>query len=134
MENAIFIESSNATDNSLASAFTGEIWNWLEDLKQEVRQELFDEGPLCQSENDDLRDERVLAADSAEIEWHHRSQLEARLRDINDAQDRLLEGNYGKCVECGEQISSARIKTDPVISLCLSCQTTRETETVFPSL
>lgn len=134
MEYAYFVESPFATPNSPASAFNGEVWNLLEELKQEVRHELLDGGPLCQSAPDDSPDDLAVIADSREIEWRHRSQLEARLRDIDDAQDRLLEGKYGKCIECGKRISSARITADPVISLCLSCQTTRETETVFPTL
>jgi RNA polymerase-binding transcription factor DksA len=134
MEYAYFVESSYATANSPASAINGQVWNLLEELKQEVRHELLDGGPLCQSAPDDPPDDLADIADSREIEWRHRSQLEARLRDIDDAQDRLLEGNYGKCIECNKRISSARIAADPVISLCLSCQTTRETETVFPTL
>ena len=131
---AFFVESPNATANSSASAISGQVWNRLQELKEEVTRELLDEGPLCQSEPDDIRDDRALASDSREIEWHHRSQLEARLRDVNDAQDRLLDGNYGKCIECGEQISSARLAADPVVSFCLNCQSTGETETVFPTL
>lgn len=41
------------------------------------------------------------------------TQLEARLREIVDAQDRLLDGTYGKCVECGEQIAAGRLMADP---------------------
>lgn len=134
MEYAFFVESSNATTNSPASESNGRVWNLLEELKQEVRLELLDEGPLCQSEPDDIRDDRVLVSDSRDIQWHHRSQLEARLRDITDAQDRLIDGNYGKCVDCGEQISFGRLSADPVVSLCLRCQSTGETETVFPTL
>lgn len=131
---AFFVECSNATANSSASAISGEVWNRLQDSKEEVTQELLDEGPLCQSDHDDIRDDQALVADSREIEWRHRSQLEARLRDIADAQDRLLDGDYGKCIECGEPISSARLAAEPVVSLCLRCQSATETETVFPTL
>ena len=134
MENAFYIESSNTTATSPVSAMTGQVWYRLQELKEEITQELLDEGPLCQSEPDDTRDDQALVADSREIEWRHRSQLEGRLRDINDAQDRLLDGKYGKCVECGEQISFARLAADPVVSLCIGCQSTGETETVFPTL
>lgn len=134
MQNAIFIESSIATANSFAGASSGQVWHRLQEEKEEVTQELLNEGPLCQSEPDDVRDDLGLTAESREIEWHYRSQLEARLRDINDAQDRLLDHNYGKCIECGEQISSARLSADPAVSLCLLCQSTGEKETAFPTL
>lgn len=134
MEYAFFVESSNVTAGSPASAANGQVWNLLEELKQEVRLELLNEGPLCQSEPDEIRDDQALVADTREIEWHHRSQLEARLRDITDAQDRVIDGKYGKCIECGEQISFGRLMADPVVSLCLTCQSIRETETVFHTL
>ena len=134
MENAYFLDSSNATANSPTKTTSGQIGNRLQELKEEVTQELLDEGPLCQGEPDDVRDDRALNTESRDIEWHHRSQLEARLREINDAQDRLFDGHYGKCVECGEQISSARLAADPAVSLCLTCQSTKETKTDFPTL
>ena len=131
---AFFVEISNATVNPSASAISGDVWNRLQELKEEATQELLDEGPLCQSEREDVREDRLLVADSREIEWRHRSQLEARLREITDAQDRLLDGDYGKCIECSEPISSARLAADPVVSLCLTCQSAGEIETVFPTL
>ena len=134
MENACFVESLAATNKPSVSAMGGQVWNRLQELKEEVTQDLLDEGPLCLSEPEEVLEERALLADSREIEWRHRSRLEARLRDITDAQDRILDGNYGKCIECGEQISSARLAADPVASLCLSCQRTLETETVFHTL
>lgn len=134
MENAFFVERSHGTANSPARANGGHVQNRLQELKEEIAQELLDEGPLCQSELDEIREDRVLAADSREIDWHYRSQLEARLRDIYDAQDRLLDGNYGTCIECGEPISAARITADPVVSLCLNCQSDKETGTIFHTL
>lgn len=134
MQDAFFAKSPNGNANWSGTTITDHVWNWLQQLKQEVTQELLDEGPLCQSEPDDILDERMLAADSREIEWRHRAQLEARLRDITDAQDRLLAGKYGKCSECGEQISAGRLAADPVTSTCLKCQSTTERETQFPTL
>ena len=134
MLNALFVESSNGTGKSSPMTLSGHVWNWLQQLKQEVTQELIDEGPLCRTDPDDLLEERVLAADGHELELRHRSQLEARLRDITDAQDRLLDGEYGKCLECGEQISLGRLAADPVASMCLKCQKAREIKTVFPTL
>lgn len=129
---AVFVQNSNVI--SSAASVMGQAWDRLQELREEVAQELLDEGPLCQTEPDDVREDAAPATDSREIEWHYRSQLEGRLRDITDAQDRLLDGHYGKCIECGEQISPARLAADPVVSLCLDCQSTNETETVFPTL
>ena len=134
MQNNFYVESPKGIGNSPVREIGSQVWYRLQELKEEVTQELLDEGPLCQGERDDVRDDRALAGDSREIEWHHRSQLEARLRDITDAQDRLVDGNYGKCIQCGEKISAARLAADPATSLCLSCQKITEAEPVFHTL
>ena len=134
MHNAYFVENPKGTGKSFVHGIGGQVWNQLQELKEEVTQELLDEGPLCQSEPDGDRDDQGLAVGSREIEWGHRSQLEARLRDITDAQDRLLDGNYGRCIECGEQISSGRLAADPATPRCVSCQKTSEAESLFYTL
>ena len=134
MEKACLVKSTIGTVNSSVSTLSGEVWNLLQQLKQEVTQELLAEGPLCQHEPDDVGEGDAAACDNREIEWLRRSKLEENLRDITDAQDRLLDGNYGKCVECGKQISAARLAVNPVVSLCVRCQGIREIETAFHTL
>ena len=112
----------------------GEAWNWLQNLKEEVSYHLSGDGPLCQNEILGLREGEESKANACDIEWLHRAQLETRLRDIIDAQDRLLDGIYGKCVECGEQIAAARLIADPAASLCLYCQKLVETDHQFWTL
>jgi DksA/TraR C4-type zinc finger protein len=112
----------------------GETWNWLQNLKQEVSRDLLGEGPLCRSEILGLREGEESKANAWEIEWRHRAQLEARLREIVDAQDRLLDGTYGKCVECGEQITAGRLMADPAAHLCLNCQRMGESDRRFCTL
>ena len=109
-------------------AVGGQIWNHLQELKEEITAELIDEETWLQAEPDADRIEKALAAESGEIDWLHRSQLEARLRDITDAQNRLLDSQYGKCIECGKQISAARLAADPAVSLCLRCKSISEAE------
>jgi RNA polymerase-binding transcription factor DksA len=106
----------------------GQIWDRLQELKEEITAELIDEETWSQAQPDADRVEKALAAESGEIDWMHRSQLEARLRDITDAQNRMVVSRYGECVECGEQISAARLAADPAVSLCLRCKRTSEAE------
>ena len=134
MDNALLPRSAEPLARSPFVGSGGEIWNWLQSLKEEVSRDLLGEGALCQSEILGLREGEEASANAWDIEWRHRTGLEARLRDINDAQDRLLEGIYGKCVECGEQISVGRLTADPAASLCLSCQKLVESEHQFYTL
>ncbi|SDI25108.1 TraR/DksA family transcriptional regulator [Aliiruegeria lutimaris] len=43
-----------------------------------------------------------------------------RLR-IRAALERLAEGEYGFCTDCGEEIAAARLATDPAIARCADC-------------
>ena len=43
------------------------------------------------------------------------------LRSIDDALTRLDEGTYGKCVQCGQKISSERLAAVPYAHLCIQC-------------
>jgi RNA polymerase-binding transcription factor DksA len=98
--------------------FSGEIWHRLEDEKSEVAQSLL-EGSLA---HEQVNSERDLDA-SDELEWLHRTQLETRLREIGEAQDRLIEALYGRCIDCGEEIDARRLAVDPAAARCVFCQT-----------
>lgn len=45
-------------------------------------------------------------------------QLEARLRDIDDALNRVDEGTYGRCEICGEAIGGERLAALPAARFC----------------
>jgi RNA polymerase-binding transcription factor DksA len=49
--------------------------------------------------------------------------LEARLRLLDDAMDRLIAGSYGHCESCGRQIDDGRLQADPTIAKCDECET-----------
>ena len=44
------------------------------------------------------------------------------LREVETAQERLHEGTYGTCEECGEAIPFARLQAYPAARLCISDQ------------
>jgi len=58
--------------------------------------------------------------------------LQARLRKVDDALDRLMSGSYGHCSNCGRAIDDTRLDFDPALSLCLDCWS-REPATAAPS-
>jgi len=127
MDDGLLLQSVEGLGDtpSMGTAFMateGGIWNSLQSLKEEVSQDLLYEGSLCQSNQGGLEEIEVGATNSRDLEWLQRSQLEARLRAITEAQDRLLEGSYGKCVDCGSKIYFGRLVADPAVSLCLDCQ------------
>jgi len=70
------------------------------------------------SNADDAEAERVEETRAAEIEVDA-----ARLQDISLAQQRLAEGVFGTCVDCGEDISLPRLTAQPIAIRCARCQT-----------
>lgn len=54
------------------------------------------------------------------------SRMEAQLEQVEAALQRLEQGSYGCCTNCGNQISDARLKALPYTPLCLECQREQE--------
>ena len=53
------------------------------------------------------------------------------LSDINEALKRILDGTYGKCVDCGNDIPEARLEVMPSTLRCLDCQRQNEIRQEF---
>jgi DnaK suppressor protein len=51
-----------------------------------------------------------------------------KLMAINEALEKVNEGDYGICEECGEKIGPGRLKVIPLARLCVSCQAKFEKE------
>ena len=47
--------------------------------------------------------------------------LQACLRRVDDALDRLMSGSYGHCSNCGTSIDEAKLELDPAQALCVDC-------------
>lgn len=49
-----------------------------------------------------------------------------RQQQVAAALQRVAEGEYGECAECGDDIGFARLKARPEAPFCLTCQGRRE--------
>ena len=50
------------------------------------------------------------------------------LNQIEAALERIEEGRYGRCEECGRKIPEARLKAMPYVAVCVRCASQREQE------
>jgi len=72
--------------------------------------------------------------DRASLESNRNFTLRIRDRErkliskIKEAIDRIDDGTYGKCEECGENIGLERLKARPVTTLCIDCKSLQEAE------
>ena len=84
---------------------------------------------------EDLTDSNELFADpaaraSAESDRAFTLRIRDRerrlIRKIQSALQRIDDGTYGICDECGEEIAIPRLKARPVTRLCINCKAKQE--------
>ena len=64
----------------------------------------------------------ILRATEREVAVRNLEAKSVRLRDTRAALERIQDGSYGFCEECGEAISPARLRALPWAALCIRCQ------------
>jgi DnaK suppressor protein len=77
---------------------------------------------------DDLPDETDLAASevSQTLAFKLRDRERLMLSKIDEALEKIEEGNFGICETCEEPIEVKRLEARPVSTLCLSCKEQEE--------
>lgn len=48
------------------------------------------------------------------------------LKKVEEAKQKILDGTYGECEECGADISQKRLLARPMAHLCINCQEQKE--------
>jgi len=48
------------------------------------------------------------------------------IRKIDQALERIENGSFGICENCGKEINEERLKARPVTTLCIACKTKQE--------
>lgn len=83
-----------------------------------------------QIKSDDLADEADLASNtiSQQVSFSIREKEVSKLRRIDNALARIEEGNYGYCLESGEEIEEKRLETQPWAEFCIEVAEERERE------
>ena len=96
----------------------GLVWNRLHSEREDVCEALLKELPS----NPQTRLQEFSATEGVgRASTWHRDLLQARLRKIDDALDRLMSGSYGSCVRCGRWIEDPKLDFDPAIAFCIEC-------------
>src|SRR6266545_6258855 len=111
----------------------------MDDIKQRLESELshtmdrlrhmggalvLEDFPGAAGDNTPLADEVdvIRLNEDREMSFVTRSLLVERANKLAEALDRLREGEYGLCVECGEPIAPARLRAMPEVTTCVRCQ------------
>jgi DnaK suppressor protein len=78
------------------------------------------EGIAVTAEADDL--DKVQSAGERELAILSLDRESRLLQEVRDALERLREGHYGMCSQCGGTIGSKRLAAVPWAAYCVSCQ------------
>lgn len=97
----------------------GLVWNRLHSEREDICEALLKE-PVAGSGTETTTHAMAGENSTRTANWH-RELLQARLRKIDDALDRLMSGSYGDCCKCGRWIEDTKLDFDPAIAFCLSC-------------
>jgi len=85
---------------------------------------VLEEFPGAVGDNTPLADEVdvIRLNEDREMSFATRSLLVERANKLAEALERLREGEYGLCEECGEPIAPARLRAMPEVARCVRCQ------------
>ena len=100
----------------------------LEERRQEIQQKLKSLRETIPVEAGSVRDAEEQSVDDfvQEVDFALMEMKSETLRKIDEAIQRLEDGTYGVCAECGREITEARLVALPFATLCRSCQEHRE--------
>jgi DnaK suppressor protein len=73
----------------------------------------------------DLKDQAASEAEEQVVDAGAERDL-AELRAVTAALQRLDDGRYGLCVDCGEPIDAGRLRAQPAAPRCIACQRSAE--------
>jgi DnaK suppressor protein len=109
----------------------------VEKFKQQLiekREEILNEAGRTLSDMTDQNQNVPDPNDRATIESGRSFELRIRDRErkllskIEEALERVAEGEFGICEDCGEEIGIKRLEARPVTTLCIDCKTIQETK------
>jgi DnaK suppressor protein len=72
--------------------------------------------------------DRASAESGRNFELRIRQREQKLLSKIDNALQRMADGEFGECDSCGELIGEKRLAARPVTSLCIECKTAQESE------
>jgi len=103
------------------------LMNMREKLLTDISGNVIPETLIASTEIGDLIDQAGDERDR-ELSLLLSSRDKEKLAAIDEALEKLEEGTYGICEECGDKIGPGRLKVMPLARLCVNCQSKMEKE------
>jgi DnaK suppressor protein len=113
---------NNQQISALKSMMEAELANLvnetLDEMNPELRTSFADASGEVMDRGDEAVADNIVDMDNAMIGLHLQ-----KTRDLNAALDRIQQGDYGICTDCGAEISLERLTAYPTAKRCVECQT-----------
>ncbi len=121
------MSSNGALDTAALAEFRGQLLALKRAAADAVDARLHGAGELRRDDaglprHADETDDDGSAETQRQADVVHLARTATALRDIEAALSRIDEGDYGLCVECGEQIDVRRLRAHPAALRCPRCQ------------
>jgi DnaK suppressor protein len=107
---------------------------YFRELLERMLQDILKKGEETIEDMTDTVEVYADPADRATVESDRSFTLRLRDRErrlikkIKEALERIEDGSYGACEDCGEDIGVPRLKARPVTTLCIKCKSKQEAE------
>jgi DnaK suppressor protein len=107
---------------------------YFKELLTQQLEDLLNQADTTVSDMTDQKENFPDPTDRATLEADRNFMLRIRDREhklikkIKKALERIEEGSFGICDNCGEDISIARLKARPVTTQCIDCKTKQEAQ------
>jgi len=111
-------------------AFKKDLLTLREELLQDIGQNLKTARSAPEREVGDFYDDVDLEKDRQMLHLLNERER-TKLNDIDDAIEKIRDGTYGTCEECGEEINKKRLKIIPFARYCVKCQADIERRLAF---
>jgi RNA polymerase-binding transcription factor DksA len=120
------INTSTPAINNQVSMSSGFAWNRLHSEREHTCEALLGLGRPNLDPPSGRQEKDANEESTRDVEWRRRELLSARLRQLDDALDRVMNGSYGNCSCCGRWIEDTRLAADPAVPFCIACQRNSE--------
>src|SRR5215204_5333478 len=94
----------------------GLLWNRLHDEREDVCEAMLKDSQSITGAN-----QKANEPSTCSTTHRRRALLQERLRELDDALDRLMSGSYGHCSKCGGWIGDAVLEFNAAEAMCLGC-------------
>ncbi len=116
----------------MTEEYSDEFINEMREALEEKRAELANKNRLARQDMHDGGDKKGDSIDESVDEQGTSTEMKLKdrernyLNQVNDALDRIADGDYGYCMTCGEPIGEKRLRARPVATECIEDRERRE--------